>query len=60
MSAKGTITGVLAAMLVVVAAEPASATPVTYDDPTTFRILPFNPARFLPQRHVVFGLAVRF
>ncbi len=31
-----------------------------YDDPTSFGIPPFNPARFLPQRHIMFGAAVRF
>jgi hypothetical protein len=31
-----------------------------YDDPRTSGLPPFNPARFLPQRHIVFGLAYRF
>jgi outer membrane receptor protein involved in Fe transport len=31
-----------------------------YEDPTTSGLPPFNPARFLPQRHVVFGLSYRF
>ena len=31
-----------------------------YEDPNTEGLPPFNPARFLPQRHVVFGLSYRF
>ncbi len=31
-----------------------------YDDPRSSGLLPLNPARFLPQRHVVFGLSYRF
>ena len=31
-----------------------------YDDPTTSGLPPFNPARFLPQRHVMLGLSYRF
>lgn len=31
-----------------------------YEDPTTTGTPPFNPARFLPQRHVTLGLAYRF
>ena len=31
-----------------------------YEDPTTEGLPPFNPARFLPQRHVVLGLSYRF
>ncbi|NNF04673.1 MAG: outer membrane beta-barrel protein, partial [Rhodothermales bacterium] len=31
-----------------------------YEDPNTSGLPPFNPARFLPQRHIVFGLAFRF
>ena len=31
-----------------------------YDDPTSSGLPPFNPARFLPQRHVLWGLAYRF
>ena len=31
-----------------------------YEDPNTSGLPPFNPARFLPQRHVVFGLSFRF
>ncbi len=31
-----------------------------YDDPTTTGLPPFNPARFLPQRHIVLGLSYQF
>src|SRR5690606_1559532 len=31
-----------------------------YEDPTVSGLPPFNPARFLPQRHVVLGLAYQF
>lgn len=31
-----------------------------YEDPNTSGLPPFNPARYLPQRHIVFGLAFRF
>ena len=31
-----------------------------YEDPNTSGLPPFNPARFLPQRHIVLGLAYRF
>ncbi|MDX1546605.1 MAG: hypothetical protein R3247_06440, partial [Rhodothermales bacterium] len=31
-----------------------------YEDPTTGGLPPFNPARFLPQRHVVLGVSYRF
>lgn len=31
-----------------------------YEDPTVSGLPPFNPARFLPQRHVVLGLAYKF
>ena len=31
-----------------------------YEDPTTGGTPPFNPARYLPQRHVVLGLSYRF
>ncbi|MFQ5570456.1 MAG: carboxypeptidase regulatory-like domain-containing protein [Rhodothermales bacterium] len=31
-----------------------------YEDPTVGGLPPFNPARFLPQRHVVIGLSYRF
>ncbi|CAN5600837.1 hypothetical protein BH23BAC4_BH23BAC4_00390 [soil metagenome] len=31
-----------------------------YEDPRTSGLPPFNPARFLPQRHVVFGVQYRF
>lgn len=31
-----------------------------FEDPETSGLPPFNPARFLPQRHVVFGLSYRF
>ena len=31
-----------------------------YEDPNTEGLPPFNPARFLPQRHVVLGLSYRF
>ncbi len=31
-----------------------------YEDPTTSGLPPFNPARFLPQRHVMFGVSYRF
>ena len=31
-----------------------------YEDPNTTGLPPFNPARFLPPRHVVFGLSYRF
>jgi hypothetical protein len=31
-----------------------------YEDPSTSGLPPFNPARFLPQRHVVLGLSYRF
>ena len=31
-----------------------------YEDPSTSGLPPFNPARFLPQRHVVLGLAYQF
>jgi len=31
-----------------------------YEDPTTGGLPPFNPARFLPQRHVMLGLSYRF
>ena len=31
-----------------------------FEDPTTSGLPPFNPARFLPQRHVVLGLSYRF
>lgn len=31
-----------------------------YEDPTTGGLPPFNPARFLPQRHVTLGVAYRF
>ena len=31
-----------------------------YEDPTTTGLLPFDPSRFLPQRHITFGLSYRF
>lgn len=31
-----------------------------YEDPSTSGLPPFNPARFLPQRHVLLGLSYRF
>ncbi|MGB1375663.1 MAG: hypothetical protein ACPG8N_08040, partial [Rhodothermales bacterium] len=31
-----------------------------YEDPNTSGLPPFNPARFLPQRHIMFGLSFRF
>ena len=31
-----------------------------YEDPTTSGLPPFNPARFLPQRHMTVGLSYRF
>ena len=31
-----------------------------YEDPTTSGLPPFNPARFLPQRHVMVGLSYTF
>ena len=31
-----------------------------YEDPFTEGLPPFNPARFLPQRHIMFGLSYRF
>ncbi len=31
-----------------------------YEDPTTTGLPPFNPARFLPPRHVVFGISYAF
>lgn len=31
-----------------------------YEDPSTSGLPPFNPARFLPQRHVVLGLSYQF
>ena len=31
-----------------------------YEDPETSGLPPFNPARFLPQRHIMVGLAYRF
>ena len=31
-----------------------------YEDPSTSGTPPFNPARFLPQRHIVFGLSYTF
>ncbi|MEX0747405.1 MAG: TonB-dependent receptor, partial [Rhodothermales bacterium] len=31
-----------------------------YEDPTTTGLPPFNPARFLPQRHVMLGVTYRF
>ncbi len=31
-----------------------------YEDPRTTGLPPFNPARFLPQRHIVLGLSYRF
>lgn len=31
-----------------------------YEDPRTSGLPPFNPARFLPPRHIVFGLQYRF
>ncbi len=31
-----------------------------YVDPTTTGVPPFNPARFLPQRHIVLGIAYEF
>jgi hypothetical protein len=31
-----------------------------YEDPSTSGLPPFNPARFLPQRHVMLGLSYRF
>ncbi|MGA7303676.1 MAG: carboxypeptidase-like regulatory domain-containing protein [Rhodothermales bacterium] len=31
-----------------------------YEDPTTSGLPPFNPARFLPQRHITLGLSYRF
>ena len=31
-----------------------------YEDPTTSGLPPFNPARFLPQRHIMLGLSFRF
>ncbi len=31
-----------------------------YEDPSTTGLPPFNPARYLPQRHILFGLAYRF
>jgi len=31
-----------------------------FEDPNTSGLPPFNPARFLPQRHIMFGLSFRF
>ena len=31
-----------------------------YDDPRSSGLLPFDPARFLPQRHIMLGLSYRF
>jgi outer membrane receptor protein involved in Fe transport len=31
-----------------------------YEDPTTTGLPPFNPARFLPQRHILLGLSYEF
>lgn len=31
-----------------------------YDDPNSGGLPPFNPARFLPQRHIIFGLSFQF
>jgi len=31
-----------------------------YEDPNTSGSPPFNPARFLPQRHILLGLALQF
>jgi outer membrane receptor protein involved in Fe transport len=31
-----------------------------YEDPSSSGLPPFNPARFLPQRHIVFGVSYRF
>lgn len=31
-----------------------------YEDPSTTGLPPYNPARYLPQRHVLFGLSYRF
>ena len=31
-----------------------------YEDPRTSGLPPFNPARFLPQRHVLLGVSFRF
>lgn len=31
-----------------------------YEDPRTTGLPPFNPARFMPQRHIVFGVQYRF
>ncbi|MBT8401958.1 MAG: TonB-dependent receptor [Rhodothermia bacterium] len=39
---------------------PAGTRDPRYEDPTTSGLPPFNPARFLPQRHVVLGISYRF
>ncbi|MFN3597301.1 MAG: TonB-dependent receptor domain-containing protein [Rubricoccaceae bacterium] len=39
---------------------PGSVRDPRYEDPSTGGLPPFNPARFLPQRHVVFGLQFQF
>lgn len=31
-----------------------------YEDPNTSGLPPYNPARFLPQRHITFGMSYRF
>ncbi len=31
-----------------------------YEDPSTTGLPPFNPARYLPQRHLLLGLSYRF
>lgn len=31
-----------------------------YEDPSTTGLPPYNPARYLPQRHVLFGISYRF
>ncbi len=31
-----------------------------FEDPNTSGLPPFNPARFLPQRHFLFGVSFRF
>ncbi len=39
---------------------PAGTRDPRYEDPTTSGLPPFNPARFLPQRHIILGLAYQF
>lgn len=39
---------------------PSSFRDPRYEDPTTGGLPPLNPARFLPQRHVMLGLSYRF